>query len=390
MNNNPQNILIVDDTPANLDLLERILQDSGYEVRAMPNAQLALKSASHMPPDLILLDIKMPGIDGYQACAKLKELEATRDVPIIFISALQETDDKVRAFQSGGVDYVTKPFQADEVLARVRTHLELKRVREQLEQQNEELVVAAQLRDDVERITRHDLKGPLNSILPIPSLLGPYYDFSEEHFNLLKNVERSAYKMLDMINRSMDLYKMETGTYQAQIQPINMTPLLYASLREAAANRIARNKPWQITRLGNPLPEQEQIWADGEEMLCLSMFSNLLLNAFEAAPEGSEILVDLDDRDETQLKISITNTGAVPEEIRDHFFDKYVTHGKTKGTGLGTYSARLCALTQRGSIELETGDNQTRLIINLPRSQRTSIEDLKQLFGHINQKGKES
>ncbi len=376
----PRNVLIVDDTPANLDLLERILEDNGYDVRSMPNGPLALKSANHTPPDLILLDIKMPGMDGYEVCARLKQQEATRNLPIIFISALQETDDKVRAFQAGGVDYVTKPFQADEVLARVRTHLELKAAREQLERQNEELVAAAQLRDDVERITRHDLKGPLNSILPIPTLLSSYYAFSEDHLALLKNVERSAHKMLDMINRSLDLYKMETGVYQASIQPINMTPILYSSLREAAANKIAHNKPWRVTRNGAPLPEGEQVWANGEEMLCFPMFSNLLLNAFEASPEQAAIEVDLDDGNEATLKIRITNTGAVPQEIRDHFFGKYVTHGKNKGTGLGTYSARLCAETQNGSIDMDVVDDKTRVTVTLTRSKRVTREDLDEMF----------
>ena len=110
------NVLIVDDTPANLRLLSNMLMEHGYKVRSVINGQMALMAARAAPPDLILLDIRMPDMNGYEVCEALKAEEATADVPIIFISALDETEDKVRAFTAGGVDYVTKPFQFEEVL----------------------------------------------------------------------------------------------------------------------------------------------------------------------------------------------------------------------------------------------------------------------------------
>jgi PleD family two-component response regulator len=125
-------ILIADDTPANLRLLSSMLAEHGYKARSAPNGRLALMSAQAIPPDLILLDIKMPGLSGYEVCAQLKADPRTRDIPIIFISALDATQDKVQAFKVGGVDYVTKPFQIDEVLARVETHLKLRALQKQL------------------------------------------------------------------------------------------------------------------------------------------------------------------------------------------------------------------------------------------------------------------
>ncbi|MDX1414954.1 MAG: response regulator [Candidatus Promineifilaceae bacterium] len=120
-----RDILIVDDTPANLQVLTQLLSEQGYRVRPAPSGSMALKSAQLRPPDLILLDIMMPGMDGYEVCRQLKAHERTRDVPVIFLSALSETLNKTRAFNSGAVDYITKPFQAEEVLARVKTHLTL-------------------------------------------------------------------------------------------------------------------------------------------------------------------------------------------------------------------------------------------------------------------------
>jgi signal transduction histidine kinase/CheY-like chemotaxis protein len=122
-----EDILVVDDTPENLRLLFQILTDKGYKVRAVPDGARALKAARTLHPDLILLDIMMPGLSGYEVCARLKAQAATRDVPVIFMSSLDATADKVNAFATGGVDYVTKPFRAEEVLARVETHLALQR-----------------------------------------------------------------------------------------------------------------------------------------------------------------------------------------------------------------------------------------------------------------------
>ncbi|GAK51427.1 PAS modulated sigma54 specific transcriptional regulator, Fis family [Candidatus Moduliflexus flocculans] len=135
------NILLIDDNPQNLAALSRILAEQQYQVRTAINGQVALKSIQHRPPDLILLDIMMPNMDGYEVCSVLKAQEETRDIPIIFLSALDAPLDKVKAFQVGGVDYITKPFQMDEVVARVQTHLALKLMREQLQAQNRELEV---------------------------------------------------------------------------------------------------------------------------------------------------------------------------------------------------------------------------------------------------------
>ncbi len=126
-------ILAVDDTPASLRLLTDILHGEGYTVRSAINGELALRAAVAQAPQLILLDISMPDVDGFEVCRRIKQEPQLRDVPIIFVSALSDTQDKLKGFEFGGVDYVTKPFQREELLARVRTHLELRRLRNHLE-----------------------------------------------------------------------------------------------------------------------------------------------------------------------------------------------------------------------------------------------------------------
>ncbi len=126
-------IMVVDDTPANLKLLQEILQAKGHRVLAFPGGKMALNAAAKNPPDLILLDITMPGMNGFEVCERLKADEALKEIPVLFISALSDADDKVKAFSLGGVDYVTKPFQVEEVHARVETHLRLRRMQIELE-----------------------------------------------------------------------------------------------------------------------------------------------------------------------------------------------------------------------------------------------------------------
>lgn len=126
-------ILVVEDTPASLELLTDLLSGAGYAIRPAQDGRMALRSALARPPDLILLDIRMPGIDGYEVCRRLKAEPRTRDVPVIFLSALRDTENKVQAFEFGAVDYIAKPYQPDEVLARVRTHVDLHRLQSRLE-----------------------------------------------------------------------------------------------------------------------------------------------------------------------------------------------------------------------------------------------------------------
>ena len=162
-----QNILIVDDAPANLRLLVGLLAEQRYQVRPVNNGKQAISGAKAIIPDLVLLDIDMPEMDGYEVCRQLKADVLTCEIPIIFISALNNTGDKIRAFEMGGVDYITKPFQADEVLARVKTHLTISRLQKQLAQANAHL----QQQVDEERRLNGELQGALDQIKILSGLV---------------------------------------------------------------------------------------------------------------------------------------------------------------------------------------------------------------------------
>lgn len=164
--NDRGNILVVDDTPANLRLLAGILNEQGYKARPVPNGELALSAARGMPPDLILLDIMMPEMNGYQVCEQLKADPRTCDIPVIFISAIDDVLDKVKAFAVGGVDYITKPFQMEEVLVRIKTHLAMCQLQNKLKHKNEELTVTlAQLRETQNQLVHSEKMAALGQLI---------------------------------------------------------------------------------------------------------------------------------------------------------------------------------------------------------------------------------
>ena len=156
------NILVVDDTKENLRILADALGEEGYKVRPALSGRMALEAARKELPDLILLDILMPGMDGYEVCGILKADQVLKDVPVIFISALNEVGDKMKGFSAGGVDYISKPFQTEEVLARVKTHLKLRKLQKDVEEKNTRL---RELNRDLQRAL--DEIKTLRGIIPI-------------------------------------------------------------------------------------------------------------------------------------------------------------------------------------------------------------------------------
>ena len=176
------NILVVDDKPANLRLLTNLLTEEGFLVRPLTDGESAISAVELEPPDLILLDIRMPKMSGYEVCERLKKLENARDIPVLFISALDATEDKVTAFKAGGVDYITKPFQVEEVLARVETHLSLRNLQMRLSEANEkmtrELTIAGEVQNSFLPREHPQLKGwqIAARLKPARETSGDYYD----------------------------------------------------------------------------------------------------------------------------------------------------------------------------------------------------------------------
>ncbi len=230
-------VMIVDDTPANLDLLRSMLATPGYRVMVFPRGSAALAAAALQPPDLILLDILMPEMDGYEVCRRLKASEILREIPVIFISALSETLDKVKAFSLGGVDYLTKPFQEEEVLARVRTHLQIralqktlslqnehleKRVAErtrELEQANRRLIDVDRLKNDFFRMISHELRTPATGVLGMAELLLGECPESETVVKFKEMFRQSSQRLMNLINDATTIAYMPELTGNGNTNP---------------------------------------------------------------------------------------------------------------------------------------------------------------------------
>jgi len=363
--NNKKTILIVDDTPDNISLIVGLLPE--YKKIAVLDGKKALqKVQGGTKPDLILLDIMMPEMDGYEVCRQLKASPQSRDIPIIFLTAKADEDAETKGFQLGAVDYITKPVKPTVLQARVKTHLELQQAKESLEKQNKALLEAAQLREDVERITRHDLKLPLNSILAIPDLLMMDDNITASQSESLTVLRDSGYQMLNMINLSLDLFKMERKTYHVLFQDVDLIESVKKIMVEFNSLIIAKELSIILLLNGQAILPESRFVVQGENLLCYSMLANLIKNAIEASPENKNISLNFNIKD--CMELNIQNEGSVPMEIRKSFFEKYSTSGKVDGTGLGTYSAKLIAQTLQGDIRLDTSrQDYTAMILQMPR-----------------------
>lgn len=376
-------LLVVDDVPDNLDVLVALLGDD-YQVKVANSGERALKILdSGKIPDLILLDVMMPDMDGFEVCKRIKANPLTADIPVIFLTAMSDTTDVTKGFALGAVDFVSKPAEPPILKARIETHLklrrsfaELKRNRIALIEKNAVLEDNIRLRDEVERIAQHDLKNPIAGIISFSSSLLSDNLMSNNHKEIVKYIEQAAYSVLGMVNLSLDLYKMEQGTYEYHPSTVELGPLLQRIAMEMRSELGARQLTIQFANLGVAKEAPELFPVMGDELLCYSMFNNLLKNAMEAAPSGSAIQVDIDIANGKVL-VKIHNLGAVPKDIRGTFFDKFSTSGKQDGTGLGTFSAKLFAVTQQGDIAMATSDDtpSTTLTVQLPYALHTEMKD---------------
>lgn len=265
---------------------------------------------------------------------------------------------------------------ADQVLSirRERDHALLAAAQaRQLELQNEMLKENVKLREQVDRMSRHDLKTPLISIVSTPRLLHELGPLSPEQQLLLRRVERAGYRALNMVNLSLDLMKMEQGCYDWQPGPVDLAAVLQRVRADLTSLEAAHGVRVSVQRHGGLWPV-----ARAEETLCYSILANLLKNAVEAAPSGSEVRVWFDTVETGWVGLHIHNEGAVPIEVRERFFDKYVSHGKRDGSGFGTYSARLMARMQQGEVLLRTSEREgTTVILRLKAASAEETEFLE-------------
>jgi two-component system, sensor histidine kinase and response regulator len=267
-------ILIVDDTPDNLRLLSAMLGRHQLGVRKALTGHWAIAAAQAAPPDLILLDIKMPEMSGYEVCQRLKADPLTKAIPVIFISALDDAIDKVKAFAAGGADYVTKPFQEAEVLARIAHQLELRRLQAQLVAQNEELVRSNRELEQFASVVSHDLQQPLQSILGYTKLIGltcpAIYQSPAQPY--LESILDASDRMQQMIQDW--LAYAQAGQAQPTFAPVDSNALL---------DQVMLNLKVALTETQAELHYGSLPTVLGNEVQLMQLFQNLISNGLKFA-----------------------------------------------------------------------------------------------------------
>ena len=344
----PADILIVDDTPANLDVLVEMLGEQGYNARPVPSGFLALQSARVQPPDLILLDVNMPEMDGYEVCKHLKADENLKDIPVIFISALRDTTDKVQAFDAGAVDYITKPFQFKEVKARIQTHLRIYRMQKELESQYAAIKKLEELKDNLTHMVVHDMASPIQTIgIAVDLVLSGETGPGREQVEVLSRASDASRNLIEMVNSLLDISRMESGR-----MPLHLTDVDLRHLAEEAAETmhlLAGAKNIRLTVQGPHVP----LHADTD--LIRRVFINLISNALKFTPQSGEVMVTVSASDGL-ARAEVRDTGiGIPEEYHERIFEKFgqieADHQRHEhSSGLGLTFCRLAAVAHGGMI----------------------------------------
>ena len=360
-----QLILIADSKAESLEEIKDILKD--FNTVCVQSGKEVLRIArSEIPPDLILVDIMVSDIDGFEICEQIKEDEKTREIPLIFISSKNNRIDEAKAFELGAVDFIPKPVFPPVLRSRITNHLSLIVANKQLETQNKLLIEAAKFREEVEHISRHDLKNPLSLVLGFSQTLIDDFAFNEQGKEFLMLINEAGYRMLDIVNRSIDLFMLERGTYELRPKIFNIIQLVKNLLRDYSRNIESSKSKITVCYNGQPSKLNEKCEVIGEELLFYSMLSNLLKNALEASPQREEITIYINNSDD--VEITMRNKGEVHPEIRSQFFRKYITHGKRGASGLGAYAAKLITEIHKGKIRLDTSEaGYTTILIKIPK-----------------------
>lgn len=352
-------IMVVDDSTANLKLLGNLFREKGYLVRPFSKASLALLAAQKEAPDLFLLDINMPEMDGYELCRRLKAIDSLSSIPVIFLSTLQDLQDKVKAFECGAVDYVTKqPFHFEEIYARVHAHMRVRELQRDLEARNEDLRRnleqlrrLEELKDNLTHMIVHDMRSPLTVIVMATQMLAkPESGLSPQDQGNIELAHNAAEHLVDMTTTLLDISRLEAGK-----MPLNLDDQELGFLSKGCIDSLSillRRFDTGVVRRSEGM-----LIARCDKSIVSRVLVNLLGNAAKFTPDKGRITVSLAVEGDF-IRVSVTDSGpGIPKPEQALIFEKFGQGGtgkKVQGTGLGLTFCRLAIEAHGGTIGLES------------------------------------
>ena len=356
----PQKILIVDDTPANLDVLFTYLKIAGYKTLVATNGEMAIKQLERIQPDLILLDIMMPGIDGFETCRRIRENPQTNDIPIIFMTALSGVDDKVAGFEAGAMDYITKPFQQAEVLARISKELTVQKQKKELEALTASLEESNAAKNKFFSIIAHDLRSGFSPLLLASTLLDKA--ITENDTQRIKTcadiLNESSNRLFKLLQNLLDWARLQLGKMECNFQKVNLKKLILKNVSLYAENANQKKIDISFDIDSNP-PIEMNCDVD----MIDTVIRNLLSNAIKFTSEDGNIMIK-GATENNFVVFSITDSGiGIDENIVNDLFSIHVKHKETgtageQGTGLGLILCKDLIEKNKGEIGCHSKKDQ--------------------------------
>lgn len=350
----PAKILVVDDNPISLGVLFDYLNLYEFTVFVAQNGEGALQLLDEEQPDLILLDVMLPGMNGFEVCRHVKTKEQTKDVPVIFMTGLTETVDKLKGFEAGGVDYITKPLQHEEVMARIVTHLTIRKLQQQLQQQNQELADLNASKDTFFSIISHDLRTPFNTLLSLTKLIDDNYDtYSPEKIRKhIKKMRSSSEKLYAFLENLLTWSRLQRGAIAYIPEEIDLKEIIQHNI-----NLLGHTAEQKHITLHHSIQNDVRVYAD--QSMIDTILRNLMVNALKFTPSGGRVELSAQQR-EHNVVIAVSDTGVgiktkdIPRLFRIDAKHSTLGTEDEQGTGLGLSLCHELVVQNGGQIWVET------------------------------------
>ncbi len=363
-------ILAVDDNPINLNVLAEQLSGYGFTILPVKSGEKALELMTRRQPDIILLDIMMPGgMDGYETCRQIKADERTKDIPVIFMSALSDTDDKVKGFELGAVDYISKPFKQEELLARINAHLIIRRQQEQLKRLNSILRRVNANKDRFFSIIAHDLKSPFSILIGMPEIIlaGKDTMSKEAIVDLVTDILQSAENTFALLENLLNWSRIQCGIIEFLPAQFDIQPIV-----ERTINLLGPNARHKQIELRSRVLSETLVTADAN--MVETVVRNLVSNALKFTnPNGVITVSAVESGSFIEIAVADTGVGIPEEDLRNLFWieEKIQTKGTAgeTGTGLGLVLCKEFVEKNGGAIWAESQvDQGTTFRFTLPKN----------------------